>query len=380
MKTQRLESLDVLRGLDLFCLTMLAPFIHSFHNTGDYTWLDPVMSQFTHVNWEGFSAWDLVMPLFMFMAGVSMPFSFSKYTNTGKRHKTVYYRIIKRVVLLWLLGMVCQGNLLSLDIDKIKIFTNTLQAIAAGYLFASIIILNAKIKWQIIITSLLLVVYWAIMSFVTIDGFGNGSYEIHRNVGEYIERVVLGRFRDGASINEYGEVVYPIWYGYTWILSSITFTATVMTGVLAGEILKLDKTHLYKVKTLALTGILMAAMGWLLQVEIPVIKKLWTSSMVLVSSGYCFMLMSLFYYIVDYKKKTRYLMWLKVFGMNSILAYVISAEVGVISFSSVSRSLFYGLQQYVGDNWFQFIITLSNLAIVYIILYVCYKNKCFLKV
>lgn len=90
------------------------------------------MRQFDHVAWAGFAFWDLVMPLFMFMAGVSIPFAFSKYLRSGEGYGRIYVRILKRVVVLWALGMVCQGNLLSLHVADWKLFSNTLQAIAVG--------------------------------------------------------------------------------------------------------------------------------------------------------------------------------------------------------------------------------------------------------
>lgn len=130
---KRLESLDVLRGFDLFCLTIFCPLLHSFSHTGNYPRLAPVLCQFDHVVWEGFAFWDLVMPLFMFMAGVSIPFAFAKYLRPGEKQPHLYLRIAKRVVTLWILGMICQGNLLSLRPEEWKFFSNTLQAIAVGY-------------------------------------------------------------------------------------------------------------------------------------------------------------------------------------------------------------------------------------------------------
>lgn len=84
-KTERLGSLDVLRGFDLFCLVFFQPVLTSFINATDVSWLEPVRRQFDHVLWEGFAFWDIIMPLFMFMAGASMPFAFAKYlkNNSG---------------------------------------------------------------------------------------------------------------------------------------------------------------------------------------------------------------------------------------------------------------------------------------------------------
>lgn len=377
---KRLVSLDVLRGFDLFCLIMLCPFLHAFNRTGEYGWLQPVMKQFNHVAWEGFAFWDLVMPLFMFMAGVSIPFAFSKYIGEGKGHAILYRRIFRRVVSLWILGMVCQGNLLAFNTEHLKLFSNTLQAIAVGYLIASVAFLHLKPRGQIGVAAGLLLLYWGLMSFVTVQGHGGGDFSAGGNLAEWIDRLVLGRWRDGAYIGEMGDVVFPAWYNYTWILSSLNFGVTVMTGLFAGEILKNDWSGLRKIKWMFFIGLAMIIAGWLWGIQMPVIKRIWTSSMVLVSSGYCFWLMLLFYYIIDYKGYTKGWTWLKIIGMNSIAAYLLSSEVGVIDFSCLGHSLFYGLKQYMGEEFYSLLIACSNLTIIYLILYFLYKHRLFLKV
>ena len=132
---QRLESLDVLRGFDLFCLVALEGVLHPLGRAIDAPWYNDFLWCFSHVQWDGFSSWDLVMPLFMFMAGVSMPFALSRYKVMPDKW-AVYRRIVKRVALLWIFGMMCQGNLLGLDPDRIYLYSNTLQAIAMGYLIS----------------------------------------------------------------------------------------------------------------------------------------------------------------------------------------------------------------------------------------------------
>lgn len=373
--SHRLESLDALRGFDLFCLVALEEILRSVHRAAGAPWLEKAMGAFTHVDWQGFSPWDLVMPLFMFMAGVSIPFSLSPDNQTSGKGR-LYRRIFKRVVLLWIFGMICQGNLLGLNPDRIYLYSNTLQAIAMGYLIASLLFLNTKLKTQVTIAAGLLLVYWAIARLVSIDGYGAGNYTPDGNIAEWIDRAVLGRFRDAASV-ENGEVIFAGWYRYTWILSSLTFGVTVMTGVFAGSILKKPTLlPVKKVQWLLTIGVAMVAAGWLWNLQLPVIKKIWTSSMVLVSSGYSFILMALFYYWIDYKGHRKHLTWLKVYGMNSILAYMLAMTV---NFSSIGRSVFWGLEQYIGP-WYPVVITLTNAGIVYGILWSMYKKKIFLRV
>lgn len=172
----------------------------------------------------------------------------------------------------------------------------------------------------------MLLVNWGGMMFIEADGYGFGNFTASGNLSEWIDRVVLGRWRDGASLDENGAVVFPTWYTYTWIWSSLNFGVTVMPGVFAGQILKSRIRETKKMKRLLLIGVGMVAAGWLWHLQLPVIKRIWTSSMVLVSSGYYFLLMALFYYLTDYRRWRRGTGWLKVIGMNSIVAYLLSVE------------------------------------------------------
>ena len=388
---ERLQSLDALRGFDLLMLVAVSDLVEELAEVIDKPWMGTVMECFTHKKWEGFSPWDLVMPLFMFMAGVAIPFalrSASKSERTkneaspkgGWTGVALYWRIGRRVLLLWIFGMMVQGNLLALDPSRIYLFTNTLQAIAVGYFFSALIYLHTNWKTQIGIALALLLAFWGAMEWITIGGYGGGDYTPHGNLAEGIDMMVLGRFRDTAQVID-GEVVVKASYTYTWILSSLNFVVTVLTGVLAGEALRNSKLidSKFKIKTVGLllgAGVAMVAVGWTWGLEHPVIKHIWTGSMVLVSSGYCFLLMGLFYWWIDLRGHNKHLTLLKVYGMNSITAYVVSH---VISFKSVSRSLFFGLEQYVGD-YYDFIIQLSNVTILFLILFVLYRNKIFLRV
>ena len=373
--SQRLESLDVLRGFDLFLLVGLEMVMHHLGSAVHTPAFHSVMWCFTHVDWEGFSTWDLVMPLFMFMSGITIPFALSRYKDAADK-SLVYRRILKRVILLWIFGMMCQGNLLGLDADRIYLYSNTLQSIAMGYLISSLLFLHTGIRTQIGLAIVLLLGFWGAMELITIQGYGGGNYTPDGNLAEWIEREVLGRFRDGASVVN-GEVIFPDWYRYTWILSSPNFGVTVLTGTFAGYILK-DKewTPQRKLVGLVIIGLSMVGIGWIWDIWHPVIKKLWTSSMVLVSSGYCFLLMALFYYVIDYKGWRKHTGWLKVYGMNSIVAYMLAM---CVNFSCIGHSLFHGLEQYMGD-YYQVLITASNALIVYFILWWMYKRQIFLRV
>ena len=362
-KSQRLNSLDILRGLDLFFLVFAGPVLQQLFGLVNFAGVDFLKYQLDHVQWVGFTAWDIIMPLFMFMAGVSMPFSLSKYKGSG-----IYWRIVKRVILLFFFGALVQGNLLKFDIWQIKFYTNTLQAIAVGYLIASVILLNFKVKGQIIITSVLFVAYYLLMCIF-------GDFTPDGNFCEAVDRAVLGFWRDGATMKD-GVVVFSDSYRYTWILSSLNFGVTVMLGAFAGEIMRSGAEKFKNAKMLFITAIVLIAVGYLMGLHFPIIKKIWSSSMTIYSGGICFLLMAFFYWYVDCLGKGKWLEWLKIYGMNSIAAYVISH---VINFRSIPESLFKALQPDMGE-WYWLLINFSQYAIIFFILWLMYKNKIYLKV
>ena len=372
--SKRLESLDALRGFDLFFLVALGPLMHSLARTANVEWLNESMWVFSHVSWEGFSPWDLIMPLFLFMSGISMPFSLSRYKSISDK-RPLLRRLAKRILLLWIFGMMCQGNLLALDPNTIYLYSNTLQAIATGYLITALLFLFTSRRTQIITAVVLLLVYWTAMQFITVDGYGGGNYTPQGNLAEWIDNTVLGRFRDTAQVID-GKVVVADWYHYTWILSSLNFGVTVLTGLFAGYIAKDKIEEKKKLKLYFGTGITMVIAGWLWNFQMPVIKTIWTSSMVLVSSGYCFLIMGLFYYWIYYKGHRSGITWLKVYGMNSIVAYMLA---NVVNFRCIGESLFYGLEQYMG-SYYSFLMTLWNIGAVYVIIWFMYKRGIFLKV
>ncbi|MDR2894119.1 MAG: DUF5009 domain-containing protein [Alistipes sp.] len=375
--TKRLQSLDVLRGFDLFCLVALAPIMYSISRggAGGEVFRSVTNTLFQHGQWAGFPVWDLVMPLFMFMAGVSMPFSLGKFREMPNKWP-VYGKILKRFAILWIFGMLSQGDLLELNPDQIYLYSNTLQSIAVGYLFTALIFLHTRPKTQVFVAGGLLLLYWALMQFVSMDGFGGGDYTADGNLAEGIDRAVLGRFRDGARIED-GAVVFSRGYRYTWVLSSINFVVTVMTGLFSGYIMR-SQNRTENRKTLLLLGLgaAMVAAGWLWGLQMPVVKKIWTSSMTLVSSGYCFILMGAFYWWIDVKGHNKNWDLLKVYGMNSIMAYMLQQ---IIRFTSIGQSLFGGLEQYLGD-WYGVLITLTNVTISFLILYWMYRKKVYLRV
>lgn len=379
---QRLESLDALRGFDLFVLTMLGPVMHAWlghHPNGAWH-----IAHWTHVPWAGFLAWDLVMPLFMFMAGVSIPFAMAKYVgaNATLPRSHALWRILRRVIILWILGCAAQGNLLAFDAGAFKPLSNTLQAIAIGYAGAALAFLFLNLKKQIALAGALLVAFTAgCLLFGEWQTAGTSPWARELNFPATLDKLLLGRWRDCASVAADGRVVFPGYYDTAWIWCSLTFVVTVMSGVFTGILLK-NKTFspARKFWSLIVAGTALVALGWLGHAAgLPVIKRIWTGTFTLVSSGYCVLLMAAFYGAVDWLGCKRWAGWLKIIGMNSILAYMLSPEVGLINFNGISRPLLGGLLCACDVARLEIFFAAGNAAVLFLILWLCYRAKIFLK-
>lgn len=314
---ERLESLDILRGADMFLLLFLGPVLRSVCKLypDALGWLS---RQLQHVAWDGFVIWDIIMPLFLFMSGITIPFSMAQYREGARPDGKFYLKLLRRFIVLFVLGWIVQGNLLLWDWKVFHPFANTLQAIAVGYVITALTFVYLKPRWQIVVCVLLFAAYW-----IAFAGTGM-NLDPQENVAMTIDKAVLGSHRDGVAWADDGSWRFMKRYQYTWILSSLNFAVTVLLGCFAGQILRSGKrTPERRAVTVAVIGAAMVAAGLLLSPVFPIIKKIWSSTMTLYSGGICFLLTGLTYYLVDVKKWGKGLSWLKIYGMNAITAYFV---------------------------------------------------------
>lgn len=369
-ENKRLLSLDVLRGFDLFLLVALQPVLCAVLRQLDCEALNnTLLYQLDHARWEGMRAWDMVMPLFLFMSGVTMPYSLPKYRKQNGNLK-VWMRVVKRFVLLFLLGMLVQGNILALNPERVYIYSNTLQAIAVGYLLTVPMVLYLKPKQQIAAIAALMVVY-------SIPMYLWGDWSAQGNFAAVVDKAVLGRFRDGSMLAADGSVQFAAWYDYTWLWSSLTFCCTVALGSLAGHLTKNgNDDRKATARKLAIVGAVLLVAGVLCGFTQPIIKRIWTASFTIYSAGWCYMLLALFYWWIDVKGHTKGWGWLLCFGCNAITAYLIGE---MVNFRGIADSLLYGTEQYLG-GWYPVLLTLCNSVVLFFILKIMYRAKLFLKV
>lgn len=361
---ERVVSVDALRGFDMFWI---------FGGEGIFIGLDKVFhnkitkfinEQLNHVEWFGFHFYDIIMPLFLFMVGISMVYSYRKRLSNEKSDIPLWKHTIKRFFLLWFLGMIVQGNLLTYDISQFHLYANTLQAIAMGYLIATFIVLYLPVVHQITATFGLMLLYWAIMALIPIDGTTAGAYTPDLNVANVFDNFILGHFDDG--------------YDYSWIIPSLNFGATTMLGVFTGYILQSKAGKYAKFFNFVLFGIALIVLAQIWNIWHPIIKKIWTSSFVLFSGGICVLLLALFYLVIDVWNIRKGTKWMIVIGSNAIFAYVVSHVFGD-QLRLMANVLLNGLKPDIG-NWFDTLSYTGGVLILFAALRYMYKNKIFIKI
>lgn len=360
--SNRIASIDVLRGFDMLFIIFLDHFFNALNVGVHSTFTQSLASQFDHPEWFGSTVYDIVMPLFLFIVGASIPFALTKRKQQESGLSDIYKKLVKRFVILFILGWIVQGHLLEFNKETFSIFSNTLQAIAVGYFFSSIAYLHLNKKKQYIAFALCLLIYTLLLTIPDVPGAGRGVLLPESSFAWYIDQIILGDFQDGTQ--------------YTWLISSLGFIATTLSGVFAGELIKSDLEPKKVVRNFVITGIIGLALGIILGIWHPIIKKLWTSTFVLASSGVCFLLLAFFYWIIDVKKKERWAFPLKIIGMNAIVAYMLSH---VFNFHQIAEMVLFGLKPYVG-SFNYLVLTFGGFGILYLILWYLYKNKTFVKV
>ncbi|OHB68476.1 MAG: hypothetical protein A2V70_03155 [Planctomycetes bacterium RBG_13_63_9] len=358
----RVIAIDALRGFDMFWIIGGMSVVLAIPVLLGVDVPDWVEEQRHHAAWIGFTAEDLIMPLFLFIVGVAMPFSFAKRLAQRQSKARLHVKIVWRTIILFVLGMVAQGHLLDFNLETLRIYCNTLQAIACGYFFSALLILHLSLLWQIVTTALCLVTFWALMTFVPFASQPAGTLEPNLNLAMHVETWVFGRFTGG--------------HDYTWILSGLGFIGSVMLGTFAGQLLCSAQHRFLKFLWLVLLGAACLGAGWLWSYHFPIIKHLWTSSMVLWASGWCFLLLALFYLVIDVIGFRCWAFPFVVIGANAIAVYMANS---LISFHGLSDPLVGGLASHLG-KYGDPVRTIAAFTVVWLILLHMYRKKTFIRI
>jgi predicted acyltransferase len=363
--SQRLYSLDALRGFDMFWIMGGEEIFHSLAKITGNPFLQTIADQFEHPAWNGFHFYDLIFPLFLFISGVATPYSVGRELEKGTARKKLLMRVIRRGLTLVVLGLIYNNGLRLHPISEIR-FGSVLGRIGLAYMFANIIYLYTTRKGQVIWLVSLLIGYWLLLSFTSAPGFPPGDLTMRGNFASYLDRSILpGRLYLGVHDPE-------------GLISTIPAIGTGLLGILAGQLLKNSLlAPAAKAGRLAVAGVisLVLALAW--NTVFPINKNLWTSSFVLNVGGISLILLSLFYYIIDVRGYRKWAFFFSVIGMNSILIYL---SPHFINWEYATKGFFQWAGQLVGDPWDVFVMVLCFLAVKWFFLYFLYKKKVFLRV
>ena len=368
--SQRLESLDALRGFDMMFIMGVASLVIAvcgLFPAGADCWL---VRQMGHSSWNGLTHHDTIFPLFIFLAGVSWPFSLAKQRAAGKSTGKMVGKILTRAITLIVLGIIYNG-FFRLDFTHLRV-ASVLGRIGLAWMGAALIYLFVESPWKRgAIGAAILVGYWLLLRFVSApDVPGGDPLSLQGNIVGWVDRQLLAGtlLYDGGRFDPEG------------LLSTLPAVVTALLGMAAGDLVRLPEEKMTGGrKTLWLLAAAGAclALGLLWSLDFPVNKKLWSSTFVLVVAAYSLGLFALFFYIIDVKGWKGWTKFFEVVGLNSITIYMAQR---IIPFGSINRFFLDGLAGLCPEPVGALILNIGYFMISWLFLWFLYKKKVFLKV
>jgi predicted acyltransferase len=306
----RLASLDVFRGLTVAAMILV-------NNPGDW---GNIYGPLKHAHWHGCTPTDLIFPFFLFIVGVSIALSLGNKRAQGVYFKNILMAILKRGAILFALGLIL-ALFPDVFFEPIKSFSTlripgVLQRIAIVFVVCAILFYKTGPRTQTIHFFTILILYWILMTFVPVPGFGQANLEAETNLGAWLDRTILSESH--------------LWkQSITWdpegILSTLPSVGNGIAGLLAGTLLRrIDLKITKKISLLLIAGSVLTLAGFLWSFSFPLNKALWTSSYVLYTSGLAILMLTAFYYLIDVKQQKWFTIPFMVYGVNAITVFFLS--------------------------------------------------------
>ena len=361
----RLMSLDALRGFDMLFIMGGASMLAAMAEWFPCGATEAIADQMKHVEWHGLTHHDTIFPLFLFIAGIAFPFSLAKQRERGKSSWDIHLKVIRRGLLLVLLGMIYNG-LLEFNFADLRC-ASVLGRIGLAWMFGALIFMHTRWQSRAVITAVLLVGYWLVAAFIPApDAEGAEIFSAQGSIVGYIDRILLpGRLIYG-NIDPEG------------LLSTFPAIGTALLGMFTGEWVKNGRVNPgRKVLWMVVAGIALLVIGLLWSTVFPINKKMWTSTFVLVVGAYSVLIFALFYYLIDVCGWRKWTLFFVVIGMNSITIYLAQR---FVSLWGTSNKLFGGLIHLLPENAQSFFVNLAYILVWWLVLYFLYRKRVFLKI
>jgi predicted acyltransferase len=356
----RLQSLDALRGFDMFLLIGFGGILRALPQVSDNAVFNFLAQQCSHPKWHGFTLWDLIFPLFIFIVGVAMPYSFGKRLQRTGGKKKLYVHIVVRTIVLFVLGLVFWGT--PGGAHPTWGYYSVLYRIGISYFFGAIIILNAKPRGQAFWAFGLVIGYWLVMRFVPVPGHGAGDFSEPGRLTTFLSQKI-------------SDIISPN-FKYVLSLSLFPTVSMVLFGALAGQWLDSSNNPNLKTLGLILVGIAFVACSVVVHLSFPINKKLWSTSFTFLTCGLSLLLLSCFYWLIDVRGYRRWAFFFIVVGMNSIAIYMGSR---LIDFNSIANVFISALTNSLGTAGP--LVTATTVATLkWLFLYYLYRNRIFFKI
>ena len=362
-KNRRLLSLDALRGFDMFFIMGGGALLLSLSSFLPDSISAVIAEQMGHKEWHGFAFYDLIFPLFLFLAGVSFPFSLAK---VGKNKSRMLLKIVRRAFLLIFLGVLYNG-LLNFDFENLR-YASVLGRIGLAWAVAVLIYLFAGKKVSIAVSVILLLGYWALLALVKApDALPEiDIYSMEGSIVGYIDRLFLpGALHLGIHDPE-------------GLLSTLPAVATAMAGIFTGEFVRDNKVKEYrKVGIMLCASLLLLVIGYLWGMVFPINKNLWTSSFALFAAGWSLLLFAMFYLVIDVVGLKGWSFFFRVIGMNSITIYLLQQ---FVDFHKPVQTVFGGFLSLFPKQYYSSLYWCCYVLVCWLLLYFLYRKGVFLKV
>lgn len=365
----RFLSLDALRGFSMFWLLGGTQIVRALTTDAPAgSWAAIIREQFTHVEWDGFRFYDLIFPLFLFCIGVAVPISVERQLARGATKGQVLRHAFVRLAWMVFFGWWVNGNLLSWAPAKLSLSYSVLMMLGFGYLIAVCLVLFTRVRTQIWVTIGILVGYWVLQMGIPVPGHVPGKFVAGGIFSDWLYDQTIGQF----------DAPWKSRYGRGWPVTLWTHGASAMLGVFASYLLVRSGGGARAARWLLLGGLGLLALGALWSLHLPIVKNRWTSSYVLWCGGLSWLLLALFYWLIDLRGWRRWASLFLILGANSILAYLIST-VFMGPFRSLATTLFGGLAQWVGTYWHGAVMAGVTYGFAWLLLTYLYRQRVFLR-